>query len=473
MSQNTPWRVLLAVAAASAVVPAAAQAATPLTPSADLYVSGKAPTTNFGAARQLVVTRRPASRAFLRFDLGSAPAPDSRVVLYLRPLTGSKSGLRLRHASDAPWNERRITLASAPGTGPRVVHTGALRAKRWKAIDVTRLVDASGVVALSLATSGRERIVLASREARTGASRLVVQPASAPVAAAPPALAVAPAAAPSLAMPAAVPPPVPPAPPAPPAGPVPTSANPCGVTAAPPAAWEHIVWIIMENHSYGQVMGTSATPSTNALAAKCGVASNFWAESRPSLPNYIAMTSGDPQGISDDNAPASHPLNVPSIFSQLGNDWRSPQESMPANCALTSSGSYAVKHNPAAYYTNIREACNRLNVPMTDPPDVSARFTFITPNMCNSTHDCSTQVGDAFLGKTITKILDSVFLTWDEGAGDQHIATVVMSPSTPVGMVDATNYNHYSMLRTTEEMLGLPAIGGAVMAPSMRAAFHL
>jgi len=242
------------------------------------------------------------------------------------------------------------------------------------------------------------------------------------------------------------------------------------------------VWIVMENHSYGSVMGSSATPSTNALAAKCGVASNFWAETRPSLPNYIAMTSGDPQGIADNNPPASHPLNVPSIFSQLGNDWRSPQESMPSNCAQTSSGTYAVKHNPAAYYANIRAACNQLNVPLTDPPDISARFTFITPNMCNSSHDCSTQVGDAFLGRTITKILDSaeyragrtaVFLTWDEGEGDQHIATLVLSPSTPAGMVDNTNYNHYSMLRTTEEMFGLPAIGNAVMARSMRSAFHL
>jgi hypothetical protein len=119
---------------------------------------------------------------------------------------------------------------------------------------------------------------------------------------------------------------------------------------------------------------------------------------------------------------------------------------------------------------------------MGDPPDISARFTFITPNMCNSSHDCSTQVGDTFLGQTMTKILNSseyrsgktaVFLTWDEGAGDQHIATLVISPSTPAGFVDGASYNHYSMLRTTEEMFGLPAIGSALMASSMRASFHL
>ena len=116
--------------------------------------------------------------------------------------------------------------------------------------------------------------------------------------------------------------------------------------------------------SYGQAMGTPSTPYTNALAAACGVATNYWAEARPSLPNYIAMTSGSTQGIADDNPPASHPLNVPSIFSQLGTDWRSPQDAMPGSCALTSSGTYAVKHNPAAYYTNIRAACAALDVPL-------------------------------------------------------------------------------------------------------------
>jgi hypothetical protein len=230
-------------------------------------------------------------------------------------------------------------------------------------------------------------------------------------------------------------------------------------------------------------MGTSSTPYTNALAARCGAATDYWAEARPSLPNYIAMTSGSTQGISDDNAPASHPLDVPSIFSQLGNDWRSLQESIPANCALTSAGSYAVKHNPAAYYTNIRAACNQLDVPLADPPDISARFTFITPNMCNDTHDCGLQVGDAFLAQLLTKVLDSpeyrsgttaVFLTWDEGAGDQHIATIVAAPSTPAGAIVGDRYNHYSLLRTTEEMLGLPVIlGDAVTAPSMRSAFGL
>jgi len=238
----------------------------------------------------------------------------------------------------------------------------------------------------------------------------------------------------------------------------------------------------MENHSYGSVMGTASTPYTTSLAQQCGVATNFSAESRPSLPNYIAMTSGDPQGITDDNAPSSHPLNVPNLFQQVG-DWRTLAEAMPSNCALTSSGRYAVKHNPAAYYTNVRTACQTLNVPLGAKPDLSAKFTFLEPDMCNSTHDCSVQTGDAWLQRTIGQVLDSaeyrsgdtaLFLTYDEGGSDQHIATVVVSPSTPAGTSVGTAWNHYSMLRTTEEMLGLPVVlGKATAAQSMRGAFNL
>src|SRR3954454_25170305 len=164
MSRNIPRRGLLLAAAASVLVPAAAQAATPLTPSADFYVSARAPRHNYGASKHLVVQRAPARQGFLRFQLTGAPRARTRAVLRVYPLTSSKRGLLLRHASVRPWNERAITLASAPKTGPRVVRSGALRARHWTAINVTHLLNQSGVAALALATDGRDKIVLASRE---------------------------------------------------------------------------------------------------------------------------------------------------------------------------------------------------------------------------------------------------------------------------------------------------------------------
>src|SRR3954447_5816757 len=150
------------------------------------------------------------------------------------------------------------------------------------------------------------------------------------------------------------------------------SANaPCGNARHAPRRYAHVVWIVMENHAYDNVIGSSQAPYENQLAKRCALATNFKAETHPSLPNYLAMTSGSTHGVSDDDPPSSHPLTGPSIFSQLGGSWRALQESMPSNCALSSSGVYAVRHNPGAYFTNIRNACERQNVPLGDSPNLS------------------------------------------------------------------------------------------------------
>lgn len=263
-------------------------------------------------------------------------------------------------------------------------------------------------------------------------------------------------------------------------------AGPCGTALTPPATYDHVVWIVMENHAYSQIIGSSSAPYINQLAGECGSATNFTAETHPSLPNYIAMTSGSTQGIADDNPPSSHPLNVASIFSQLGTGgWRSLEESMPSNCLLTDSGQYAVRHNPAAYYTNISTDCATYDVPLGTTPDVSARFTFVTPNTCDDMHDCSVATGDTWLSTFLPKVLSSaqyqagrtaVFLTWDEdnNFSGNHIATLVMAPSVAPGTTSGTAFNHYSMLRTTEELLGLGSfLGNAATATSMRSAFNL
>ena len=245
----------------------------------------------------------------------------------------------------------------------------------------------------------------------------------------------------------------------------------------------------MENHSFEEIIGSSAAPYINQLAAQHGVAGNFHAEAHPSLPNYIAMTSGSTQGIADDDDPSSHPLDVPSLFSLLpGGGSRSLLESMPGNCARSDSGDYAVRHNPQAYYVNLGGDCARFNVPLAEPPDVSARFTFVTPNLVHDMHNGTVSDGDTWLSTFMPKLLSSqeyaggrtaVFLTWDEddsilGPGDNHIPTLVIAPSVPPGTRVIARLDHYAMLRATQEMLGLePLLGAADTAADMRTPFNL
>lgn len=271
-----------------------------------------------------------------------------------------------------------------------------------------------------------------------------------------------------------------------------TRSGPCGRARPGRARYRHVVWVVMENKAYGDIIGSRDAPYLNALARRCGSATRFYAKAHPSLPNYIYMTSGSTQGITDDSGPSSHRLGAPSIFSQLGRGWRALQESMPRNCSTSSSGLYAARHNPAVYYTRVRDACARQDVPLRNPPNLAARFTFITPNLCNDMHSCpstggkSEQVrtGDRWLSRWIPRILRSpqyrsggtvVFLTWDEDdySSDQRIPTLVIGPSVRRGLRVSRRFTHASMLRTTQQLLGLGPLGDSRGAASMRGPFGL
>lgn len=157
---------------------------------------------------------------------------------------------------------------------------------------------------------------------------------------------------------------------------------------------------------------------------------------------------------------------------------------MPAGCARSPSGRYAVKHNPAAYYTSIRTQCQRLDLPLGPAPDLSAAFTFITPNLCHDMHDCSTRAGDLWLQQEMPQLLatpqyraggTAIFVTWDESTGaTQRVPALVIAPTVPAGARVNVPYTHYSMLRTVEQLLGLsPLLGQAAGATSMAAGFNL
>jgi len=248
----------------------------------------------------------------------------------------------------------------------------------------------------------------------------------------------------------------------------------------------------MENKGYGSVVASRNAPFENSLTKQCGLATNDNGVSHPSLPNYLAATGGSTFGVTDDAGPSAHRINADSIFGQLaeaGLTWRSYNESMPRNCDTSSGGKYAVKHNPAAYYVAVRAACGTNDVPLDGflDRDIAAgslpSFSFVTPNLCNDTHDCSVRVGDNWLATWIPRIVAGpnyasgntlVIVTWDEAEGpSSRIPTIVIGPSVPAGIVVAQRFDHYALLRTTEDIFGLAHLQAAASAPSMAIAFGL
>jgi phosphatidylinositol-3-phosphatase len=283
------------------------------------------------------------------------------------------------------------------------------------------------------------------------------------------------------------------------------ASGPCG-TATTPHTYQHVIWIWMENHSFSDIIGNSQAPYINSLATSCGLATNYHNTSHPSLPNYLAATSGLAQGslptlsFVDCSPSVICHTSAPSIFGQ-GETWKAYEESMPSNCDTSSSGNFSVSHNPPPYYTSL-SGCASHDVPYTQfatdlANNALPAFSFITPNLIDDMHNGTIAQGNAWLASNLPTILNSkqyqakttvVFITWDEGSGGYpiedcddpgttdsscRVATIVISPTTPPGTTSGTFFSHYSLLGTTEQLLGLPKLASASSATTMTAAFHL
>ncbi|MGH2517080.1 MAG: alkaline phosphatase family protein [Ktedonobacterales bacterium] len=250
--------------------------------------------------------------------------------------------------------------------------------------------------------------------------------------------------------------------------------------------FSHIFVIVMENSEYGDIIGSSNAPYINSLAHTYGLATQDYAVTHPSLPNYLALAGGDTFGVTTDCNDCF--VNAPNLVDALDaghKTWRAYMESMPTPCFTGDAYPYMQKHDPFIYFDDIRNTPARCNniVPLTGlASDLSAGavpdFAWITPNMCHDMHDCSTATGDAWLAHEVPLILAStawkqggaLFITWDEGtssngccayANGGHIATLVISPLGKPRFQSATPHDHYSLLRTVTDAWNLTEPGHA------------
>src|SRR5439155_1707300 len=250
--------------------------------------------------------------------------------------------------------------------------------------------------------------------------------------------------------------------------------TPVKATGVP--ALSHVFVIVMENHAYGDIIGSSSAPYINSLAAKGGLATSYTATTHPSLPNYLALTGASTFGITSDCTTCwVNATNVADKVESAGKSWKAYEESMPSACFLGDSGSYAQKHDPFIYYNDVRTNTSRCQSHVVPYPQLATdlasasttpNYAFITPNMCNDMHDCAVSTGDSWLQQQVPTILNSAAFTtqpsllaviWDEddsSAGNQVPAILVGSGIT-AGLRSSRGYNHYSLLATIEVGLGL------------------
>jgi hypothetical protein len=255
--------------------------------------------------------------------------------------------------------------------------------------------------------------------------------------------------------------------------------------AVPAVASSRIVTVVMENEEASGVIGNRDARYINGLARRGGLATRSYAVSHPSLPNYLALTSGSTHGVASD-CTSCH-VHAPSIADQLDAahlSWRAYMEDLPGPCFRGgSAGGYAKKHDPFMYYDSVAgnpARCQRV-VPFTTLAHDLRRgamptYAFIAPNLCHDGHDCSIKDADRFLSRLVPALVQALgphgylVLTWDEGSSNQgccggshggRIATIVVGPDVRAGARDGRPLDHYGVLASVEDSLRLPRLGAA------------
>lgn len=255
---------------------------------------------------------------------------------------------------------------------------------------------------------------------------------------------------------------------------------------------DHVVIVVMENHSTTSIIGSANAPYINSLINGTSVA-NFtqsFGLTHPSQPNYIMLFSGSNQGVTNDTDPSTFPFTTPNLGAGLLSNsytFTGYSEDLPSvGFNGTTSGNYARKHSPWINWqdapTNGIPSIN--NQPFSSFPtnfSTLPTVSFVIPNLAHDMHDpiilpSAIVNGDAWLQTNLdayiqwAKTNNSLFiLTFDEDDGinvggistsTNHITTFFIGENVLQGQYSET-IDHYTILRTLEDMYGLPYAGSS------------
>jgi hypothetical protein len=262
-----------------------------------------------------------------------------------------------------------------------------------------------------------------------------------------------------------------------------TVADPAGRLPHP----AKVAVLALENRSYGQVIGSPDAPYINKLAGRYALATNYYALTHPSLPNYIALTGGSQGEIKKNCAGCDTPgQNLVGQLSKAGVSWRAYFEGLTSSSrpgAVTKT--YNPHYNPFVYYDSVRgNAATRSRlVDFTKlQSDLRSgqlpRFSWIAPSVGHDGHNSSLRQADRYVSRLVPQVLRGLgpngvlYLTWDEGAhndtagvngtkGGGQVALIAAGGAARRGATTAVPANHYALLRTIEAGFGLPALGNA------------
>lgn len=254
-----------------------------------------------------------------------------------------------------------------------------------------------------------------------------------------------------------------------------------GTTAVVPAS-SHVFLLVEENHSYSSVIGSSSMPYLNSLASKYGLATQYYSNTHPSIGNYFMLTAGAIITNNDSFCSTISNDNIVRHLITAGKTWKSYAESLPSvGYTGCGSGSYAKKHNPFAFFSDVANSSEKNNlVPFTQfskdlANNALPRFSFIVPNLSDDAHNGTLAQADSWLKTHIAPLISSatfqkdglLLIVFDESVdsdtahGGGHVAAVIIGPKVKGGSKPSTLYQHQNALKTLMKALGLNSFPGA------------
>lgn len=269
----------------------------------------------------------------------------------------------------------------------------------------------------------------------------------------------------------------------------------------PPAATaDHVFLIVLENHSFGEVIGNPVAPYLNGLATAHGLAADYFANAHPSIPNYFMLTTGNLETFDDNFTGTVTDDNIVRALTGAGKTWKAYIESIPSVGYLGPDvGTYIKHHNPFSYLSDVTgspaQAANM--VPFSQlSADLAAgslpNFVYVLPNSLDDAHNCpggglacsddqKLAGADAWLKANIDPVINNpkfgnsvLMITFDESVdtditgGGGQVMTLLVGPHVKPGFRSSTMFQHQSLLRTMLQLLNVNDMPGAsAVASSM------
>jgi acid phosphatase len=260
-------------------------------------------------------------------------------------------------------------------------------------------------------------------------------------------------------------------------------------------AFSHVFVVLEENTNYSSVIGNKSMPYLNSLADQYGLATQYYANTHPSIGNYFMLTTGQIITNNDGFHGVVKADNVVRHVLTAGKTWKAYEESLPhAGYTKPDVGEYAQRHCPLSYFSDVvNSKTERLNlVPFIQfKTDLAnnrlPEYSFITPNLCNDAHDCPLATADKWLKKNIQPLVQSagfqkgglLILVFDESGSDNthgggRVAWIAVSPKFSKRKFKSTTlYQHQDTLRLMMQGIGLTSYPGkAKSANNMAEFFH-